>query len=147
MKDRITREIRIFSETDEEKKKKYKNLDKTNEINNRLIKDRIIRDIKTLFEEEDHDNHFTPKKASNFLNNEYVDYQGSGSRNTNLLLNESVNNIKPYQRDLTIDFQISDTWKIQLTDGIDFFFTRGAEEEHVMHPSSDHTKLTLILQM
>ena len=81
------------------------------------------------------------------MNNEYVDYQSSGSRNTNLLLNESVNNIKPYMRDLTTDCQTSDTWKIQLTVAVDFIFTRGAEEEHVMHPSSDHTKLTLILQM
>ena len=60
----------------------------------------------------------------------------------NLLLNESVNNIKPYQRDLTIDLQISDTQKIQLTVAIDFIFTRGSEEEHTMHPSSDNTKLT-----
>ena len=38
MKDRIIRDdIWIFSETDEEKKKKYKKLDKTNENNNRLI--------------------------------------------------------------------------------------------------------------
>ena len=38
MKDRIIRDdIWIFSETDEEKKKKCKKLDKTNENNNRLI--------------------------------------------------------------------------------------------------------------
>ena len=38
MKDRITRDIWIFPKTDEEKKKEYKNLEKTNKINNRLIK-------------------------------------------------------------------------------------------------------------
>ena len=38
MRDGIIRDdIWIFSETDEEKKKKHKKLDKTNENNNRLI--------------------------------------------------------------------------------------------------------------
>ena len=45
-------------------------------------------------------------------------------------------------RDLKIDLQVSDTWKIQLTVSINFIFSRGAgaEEEHVMHLSSDNTK-------
>ena len=65
-------------------------------ISNILIKDRIIRDIKALFEGEDYDNYFTPKRARTLSNNNYVEYQSSGSGNRNLLLEESVNNIKPY---------------------------------------------------
>ena len=43
---------------------------------------------------------------------------------------------------MIIDFQNSDTWKIQLTIAINFISLKDGEEERVMHSSSDNIKFT-----
>ena len=45
-------------------------------------------------------------------------------------------------RNIIIDLQNSDTWKIQLTIAINFISSKGAEEERVMHSTSDNIKFT-----
>ena len=40
---------------------------------------------------------------------------------------------KPYLRDIIINLQKSDTWKIQLTIAINFISSKDDEEEYVMH--------------
>ena len=44
-------------------------------------------------------------------------------------------------RDLIIDLQESDTWKIQLIVAVNFIFSKDAEEECVMHSKSDNMKV------
>ena len=41
-------------------------------------------------------------------------------------------------RNIIIDLQNTDTWKIQLIIAINFIFSKDAEEEHVMHSISDN---------
>ena len=79
------------------KKKKERNYRKK-EFNSRLIKDRIIRDIRTLFEQQQED-YYKPKRLINLWNN--------GDKNRNLSLDTYLNKIEPY---LIIDLQNSDTW-------------------------------------
>ena len=45
-------------------------------------------------------------------------------------------------RNIVIDFQNFDAWKIQLTLAINFTSSKDAEEECVMHPTSDNIKFT-----
>ena len=45
-------------------------------------------------------------------------------------------------RVIIIDFQNSDTWKIQLTISINFISSKHAEEERVMDSKSDNIKFT-----
>ena len=45
-------------------------------------------------------------------------------------------------RDIIIDLQKSDTWKIQLTIAINSISSKDAEEDRVMHSRSDNIKLT-----
>ena len=123
-------------------KKKKKERNQRKKINDRLITDKIIRYIRTLFEQqEDHDK---PKIVSNFYNNIYIEYESNGDINRNLSLDEYLNKIKPYLRDIIIDLQISDTWKIQLTIAINFISSIDVEKEHVMHSRSDNINLRLI---
>ena len=65
------------------------------EINNRLIKDKIIRDIRTLFEQEEED-YCKPKRVSNFWNNYYIKYESNGDKNRSLSIDEYLNKIDPY---------------------------------------------------
>ena len=54
--------------------------------NDRLIKDSIVRDIRTLFEQEDYYYYFERIRVSNFLNNNYIEYKSNGDKNKNLSL-------------------------------------------------------------
>ena len=57
---------------------------------------------------------------SNFWNNNYIAYESNGDKNRNLSLHESLNKNKPFLRNIIIDLQNSDTWKIQLIVVINF---------------------------
>ena len=49
-------------------------------IENEAIKDRIIRDIRTLFEQQEEE-YYKPKRVSNFWNNNYIEYESNGDKN------------------------------------------------------------------
>ena len=51
---------------------------------------------------------------------------------------ENINKIKSYLRDIIIDLQSSDTWKIQLTIAINFISSKNTEEECVMNSARDN---------
>ena len=57
----------------------------------------------------------------------------------NLPVKKYLNEIKPYLRDVLINLQISGTWKVQLTIGINFIFSNDVGKESVMHLKSDNT--------
>ena len=77
---------------------------------NKELKDRIVRDIRTLFKQED--DYYKPERVSNFWNNNYFEYETNGDRSKNLSLKEYLDKIKPCSKDMIIDFQESDTRKI-----------------------------------
>ena len=83
-----------------------------------MIKDKIIRDIRSLFEEEE--DCYKPERVSTFWNNNYIDYESNGVKNSSLSLDKCVNKIKTYLRNIITDIQNSCTWKIQLTAEINF---------------------------
>ena len=101
----------------------------------------MIRDIRTLFEQEEKD-YYKPKKVSNFWNNSYIEYKSNGDRNKNLSLDKYINKIEHYLRNIITDLQNSDTWKTQLTIAINFISSKDAEEEHVMHSIGNNIKFT-----
>ena len=72
-----------------------------------MIKDRIIKDIRTLFEQQEEDYH-EPKRVSNFQNNNNIGFEGNGDKNRNLSQDEYLNKIKPYVRNIIINLQSSD---------------------------------------
>ena len=90
------------------------------------MKDKTIRDTKTLFEQEE--DYYKPKRVRSFWNNNYIEYESNGDKNNNLSLDEYLNKIKTYLKDIIIDLQSSDTWKIQLTITIKFISSTGSEE-------------------
>ena len=122
IKDRIIRDIQKLFEIEVEKKQ-----------NERLIKDKIIRDIRKIFEREQEENYYKPKRVSSFWNNNYIEYESNGCKNSNLLLDEHRNKIKPYLQDIIICLQSSDACKIQLTATIDFISSKDTKVESVMN--------------
>ena len=66
----------------------------------KAIKDRILRDIKNLFEHEEEENYYKPVKVSNFWSNNYIEYKSNDDRNKTLSLEEYLNKIRPYLKDI-----------------------------------------------
>ena len=63
-------------------------------------------------------------RVSKFWNSNYIKYESNGDRNKKLSIKEYFDKIKPYLKDIVINLQKSDTWKIQLTIAIDFIFSK-----------------------
>ena len=124
------------------RRKKRKKEIRKKELSERLIKGRIIRDIRTLFEKEEGEDCYKPKRVSKFPNNNYIEYESNGDKNRNLSLDECFNNINSYFRNIMIDLQNYDTWKIQLTIANNFTSSEDVEEEFLMHSSNHNIKLT-----
>ena len=69
----------------------------------------MIRDIRTLFEEEE-ECYYKSERVGSFWNNNYIEYESNGDENSNVSLDEYLNKIKPYLRNIIIDLRNSDTW-------------------------------------
>ena len=118
LKDKIIDDIWTLFEIGKEKIQKKQ----------KIIKDKIIWYIRTLFED-----YYEPKRVSNFWNNNYIKYERNGDKNRNLSLDEYLPKIKPYLTNIIINFQNSDALKIHLTIVINFISAKDVEEEHIMH--------------
>ena len=66
---------------------------------NKAIKNRIISDIRNLFEHEEED-YYKPVRVDNFWSNNYIEYESEGDRNKILSVEEYINKIRPYLKDM-----------------------------------------------
>ena len=107
--------------------------------------DHLKINIRTLFEQQEEKDYYKRERVSNFWNNNYIEYKSKGDKNRNSSLDEFLNKIKPYLRNIIIDLQNFDTWKIQLTVAINFISSTDTEKEHVMHSKSDNMKFCLTM--
>ena len=134
------------------------------------IKDRIIRDILTLYETEKGKKK-KERREKKEINNRLIKdriIRDIGTRfeqgeiyykpkrvinfwNNNYIeyesngdknRNASPGEIKPYLRNIITALQNSDTWKIQLTVVINFISSKDVEEERVIHSRRDNIKST-----
>ena len=120
------------------KQEKKKKIEKKKYIE-RIVKNRIIKDIRTLFEQGKQEYYYEPKRVSNFGNNNYIKDQVI-SRNLSLV--EYLNNIESYLRNIIFTLQNSDAWKIQLAIAVSLISSKDSEKEDGIHSSSDNMKFT-----
>ena len=135
-KDQIIKGIlNLFGTKDkkEERKRLEKLERKIQEHNERLISNRMIRGIRTLFEQED--DNLKPKGRNNFWKNNHIEYQSSGDKS--LSLSEYLNKIKTHLKNIIKDFQ---HLRIQLTAAINFTSLKDASEEREMYVMSGNVK-------
>ena len=48
---------------------------------NEATKDRIIKDIRNLFQHEEKENYYKPVRVANFWSSNYIEYENNGDRN------------------------------------------------------------------
>ena len=65
-------------------------------------------------------------------------------KNRNLWLDKYLNKIKAHLRNIIINFQNSDSWKIQLPVAINFISSKDVEEERVMDSANDYMKVFIL---
>ena len=94
------------------------------------------RDIKNLSEHEQEENYYKLVRVSNFWSNSYIECKNNGDRNKVLLVEEYLNKIRPYLKDIN-HLKNSFTWKIQLTIANNFISFIDNDEEQIMHSKSD----------
>ena len=89
--------------------------------------------MRILFEQEKEEDYYEPERVNNFQNNNYIEYESNGDKNTKWSLDEYLNKIESYLRNIIINLQISDSWKIRLVIAINFISSKNTEEECVMY--------------
>ena len=62
-----------------------------------------------------------------------MDYESNGDRNKTLSVEEYLNKISPYLKDIINNLKKSGTWKIQLTIANNFISSIDNDEDHVIH--------------
>ena len=100
------------------------------------MKNKVITDIRILFEHEEED-YYKPARVGNFWSNNYIDYESNSVRNKTLSIEEYHNKIRTYLKDIINNLKKSDTWKTQLTIVINFMSSKYNDEERVMHSKDD----------
>ena len=70
-----------------------------------------------------------------------IEYENNGDKNRNLPLDEYLNKIKTFLRNIIIDLQSSDTCQTQLALAINFISSKDTEE-CAMHSTSNNIKFT-----
>ena len=78
------------------------------EKESKAVKDRILRDIKSLFEHEE-ENYNKPVRVNNFWSNNYIEHESNSDRNKTLSVEEYLNKIRPYLKDIINDLKKSET--------------------------------------
>ena len=112
------------------------------EKRNKRIEDIIRRNIRNLFENKKAETYYQPVRVSIFSSKKYIEYESNCGRNKILSVEEYLNKIRPYLKDIINNLKKSDTWKIQLTVANNIF-SRDHDEERVMHSKSDSIEIMI----
>ena len=111
------------------------------EKKNESTKDRIIRDVFNLF--ENWEDYYKPVRVDIFSSNNYIRYESNSDRNKTLLVEEYINKIRSYLKDIN-NLKKFNARKIQLTVTIIFVFSKYNDEERVMDLKRDSKKIMII---
>ena len=109
----------------------------------KAVNDRILRNINNLFEHEEEENHYKSVRVNNCWSNSYIEYESNGDRNKILSIEEYLNKIRTYLKDIINNLKKSDTWKIQVTIANNFISPIDNDEEHLVHSKSDNIEIMI----
>ena len=108
------------------------------------ISDKIIRDIKNLFEHEEKKDYYKPVRVSNFWSYNYIENENNSDRNKTLSVEEYLNEIRTFLKDIINNLKKFDKLQVQLT-FINYYFISSIDnnEESVIHWESDNIEIMI----
>ena len=109
------------------------------------MEDRILKDIKNLFKhEKEEENYYKPERVRNVWSNNYIEYKNNGDKKRILSVEEYLDKIRQYLKDIINNVKQSDTWKIQLAITVNSISSEdGNDEEFVMHSQNDNIEIMI----
>ena len=109
---------------------------------NIAIKNRIFRKIRNLSKHAE-ENHYTPGRVGDFWNKNCNEYERNGDRDKTLSVEEYLNKIRPYLKDIINDLRKFHTSKIQLPIAINFMSSKGNDRECMMHSKTNKIEIMI----
>ena len=97
----------------------------------KAVKDRILRNIKNLFEHEEKENHYKLIAYVIFRTQNYIEYEVNGDGTKALSAEEYLSKPRPYLKDIINNIKMFHWWKIQL-------LVANNDDECVMHSKGDN---------
>ena len=79
------------------------------EKENKAVKELILRDFRNIYENKEEENYYKPVRVNNFWSNKYIEYERNGDRSKILSLEECLNKIRPYLKNIIQKLKKSDT--------------------------------------
>ena len=73
--------------------------------------------------------------------NDYMEYESNGDRNKTLSVEEYLNKVRPYLKNIANNLKKSDSCEIQLKIANNIISSIGNDEERVMHSKSDNIEI------
>ena len=101
----------------------------------------ITHDIRNLFNEISKENYYEPIETKSAFDGNYIEYETRGDNNDNLSLQDYLNIIRRYLRDLIDKHKAHSEWKIQLVMKINFISSLGTDEFCEMYTKSDNIEI------
>ena len=99
----------------------------------KVIKNRILRDVKNLSKNEKEENYYKPVRVNNLWSNNYIEYESNGNKIKRYKL-KNLNKVSPHLKDVIINnLKKSSTWKIQLTITNNYISSIDNDKERVIH--------------
>ena len=73
-----------------------------------------IKEIENLFNKIREEEYYEPIKIRDSFDDNYIEYESRGDKDNNLSLEEYLNIIRPYLRDMIDNYKAHNEWEIQL---------------------------------
>ena len=104
-----------------------------------------IRQIEKLFNKINEEDYYKPIKTKSALNDNYIEYEyeyeSRGDRDKNLSVEDYLNIIRPYLRDIIDNHRANGVWEIQLIMRINFISSLDTDKFRIIHTKSNNTKV------
>ena len=136
-KDSLTREKRVLKNIERYFKKLKKDLNKI-----KIYEYNITHDICNLFNEITKEDYYEPIEIKSAFDGSYIQYESRGDNDDdNLSLEEYLDIIRPYLRDMINNHKAQGEWKIQLVMKIKFISSLDDDEFREMYTKSDNVEI------
>ena len=87
------------------------------------------------------EDYYKPIKTNGAFNENYMEYESRGDKDRNLSLEDYLNIIMPFLKDMINNLKNYGVWKIQLTMRINFVSSLDTNEFRIMYTQSDNATI------
>ena len=110
--------------------------------NKKYINDKVLRDIRTLYE-SDLEDYYKPIRIGNDFSSNYSEYGSNRDKDKTLFIDDYLDMTRQYLSDIISDHKTEGESEIQLTIAINFISAKDSNETRTMHTKSDVIKIMI----